>query len=151
MFMSVKDSIQNAMKDALRNKDAVRLNALRMAKGALLHKEKEGAREGGLSEEEATAVLRGEVRKRQQSMETYREHNRPEEVAKLEQEIAILEEFLPQQLDEAALEAHVRAYLAEHPEINHAGKLTGALKKDLGDRADGKMLNEVCRRVLEGA
>ena len=46
------------------------------------------------------------------------------------------------------LEAHVRGYVAEHPEMNHAGKLTGALKKELGDRADGRMLNEICRKVL---
>ena len=47
-------------------------------------------------------------------------------------------------------DADLRAFLAEHPDMNHAGKLTGALKKELGDAADGKVLNEVCRRVLGG-
>jgi hypothetical protein len=38
--------------------------------------------------------------------------------------------------------------LAEHPEINHPGRLTGAMKKELGDSANGKMLNDVCQSVL---
>ena len=42
----------------------------------------------------------------------------------------------------------MRAYLAEHPEMNHPGKLTGAMKKELGDLADGKILNEVCKKAL---
>ncbi len=46
------------------------------------------------------------------------------------------------------LEAYVKNYLAEHPEMNHAGKLTGAIKKELGDRVDGKMLNEICRKAV---
>ena len=65
-------------------------------------------------------------------------------------EIAVLESFLPRQLGEAEIEAKVRACLEAHPELNHAGKLTGVLKKELGDLADGKALNAVCRRVLEG-
>ena len=66
-----------------------------------------------------------------------------------EEEIRVLEEFLPQQLSAAQIEEKVRAYLAEHPGLTHAGKLTGALKKEFGDSADGKLLNEMCRKVLE--
>ena len=95
-------------------------------------------------------AVRREVRKRQQSLETYRELGKEVEAANLEKEIAVLESFLPAQLSEADLEAKIRAYLAEHPDVNHAGKLTGAMKKELGDAADGKVLNAVCRRVLEG-
>ena len=146
--MTIKERIQEAMKEALRAKDQLRLETLRMAKGALLNKEKEGARDQGLSEADAIAALRAEIRKRQQSIETYKEHNRPAEVDRLLQEIAIFEAFLPTQLGEAEVEAKVRAYLEAHPDMNHPGKLTGAMKKELGDLADGKVLNEVCRRVL---
>ena len=146
--MSIKERIQDAMKDALRAKDTPRLECLRMAKGALLLKEKEGT--GPLTEETATTALRAEVKKRQQSLDTYRELGKDDQVAALEKEIEVIESFLPQQLDESALEARVRAYVAEHPEMNHAGKLTGAMKKELGDLADGRMLNEVCKRVVEG-
>jgi uncharacterized protein len=148
--MTIKEKIQEGIKTATKSREQARLDTLRMAKGALLIKEKEKARAEGISDEEAIAVLRSEIRKRQQSMETYQQLGRNDAVEGLKQEIAIMEEFLPQQLSEADIEAKVRAYLAEHPEMNHAGKLTGALKKELGDSADGKILNEVCRRVLGG-
>jgi uncharacterized protein len=147
--MSIRNDLQEAMKDALRNKDSIRLDCLRMAKAALLNKEKEKARDAEISDDEAVQALRAEVRKRQQSIDTYRELGKTDEVAKLEREIEVLESFLPRQLDEAQLRDKVRAYLAEHPELNHPGKLTGALKKELGDLADGKLLNQLCREVLE--
>ena len=117
-----------------------------MVKGALLHKEKESGNE--ISDDDAVQVLRTEVRKRRQSIELFQELGKDEEVTAAKNEIEIIEEFLPKQLSEEDVEAKVRAYLAENPEVNHPGKLTGAMKKELGDTVDGKLLNEVCRRVL---
>jgi uncharacterized protein YqeY len=144
--MPIKEDIQNAIKDAMRNKDSFRLECLRMAKGALLLKEKESS--SGLTDEAAIATLRAEAKKRHQTAETFRELGKEDEAVKSEQEAVIIEEFLPRQLTPEDLESRVRAYLAEHPEINHAGKLTGAMKKELGDQADGKLLNEICGKVL---
>lgn len=147
--MSIKSAIQEAMKEAMKSKDQLRLECLRMAKGALLLKEKEGAKEQELSDELAIVALRAEVKKRQQSIETFEQVGKLDEVERSKQEIAIIESFLPQQLSAEDLEARIRAFLAEHPELNHPGKLTGAVKKELGDLADGKMLNELCKKVLE--
>lgn len=146
--MSIKEEIQNAMKDALRNKETLRLDCLRMAKGALLVKEKDGT--GELTDDMSIAILRSEVKKRQQSIETYQDLGKDDVVAVTKEEIQIIESFLPQQMSAEDLEAKVRAYLDAHPEINHAGRLTGAMKKKLGDAADGKMLNEICQNVLSG-
>lgn len=146
MGMSIKERIQAGIKEAMKSKDAARLACLRMAKGALLLKEK--ASSEALTDEAAVEAVRGEVRKRRQSIEIFREYGKDSEAAVTEEEIRVLEEFLPKQLSADELEARAKDYLAEHPEINHAGKLTGALKKELGDLADGKMLNEVCRKVL---
>lgn len=146
--MSIKADIQEAIKQAMKAKNTPRLECLRLAKGAILLKEKAGPKEQEITDEEAVAALRSEVRKRHDSIETYCGLGKEEEVLKLEQEVRVLEEFLPKQLTEQQLEEKVRAYLGEHPEINHAGKLTGALKKELGDQADGKLLNEICRKVL---
>ncbi len=144
--MSKRDEIQNAIKEAMKNRDSLRLECLRMAKGALLLKEKASANE--LTDEDVVGALRGEVRKRKQSIDIFRQHGKEEEATRAEQEIAVLEEFLPQQLSREALEEKAKACLEARPEINHAGKLTGALKKELGDTADGKILNEVCRSLL---
>ena len=146
--MTIRERIQEGIKQATKDRNTLRTETLRMAKGALLLKEKESPHADGVSDEEAVVALRAEVKKRQQSMETFRQVNRLEMVEQLGQEIAIIEEFLPVQLGEADLEARIRAFLAEHPEINHAGKLTGAMKKELGDLADGRMLMELCKKVL---
>lgn len=144
---TIKQRVEDAIKEATKNRLQARLESLRLAKGALLLKEKEGA--GALTDESAIAVLRAEVKKRQQSIEVFRQVNKPDSIAATEAEIAVLEEFLPKQLSAADLEKKVREYLAAHPDMNHAGKLTGAMKKELGDLADGRMLNEICRKVLE--
>lgn len=144
--MTIKERIQEEMKNALRAKEAKRLECLRMAKGALLMKEKDGS--GEVTDEMAIAVLRSEVKKRQQSIDIFREHGKEAEAVETEAEIAIIDEFLPQQLSADQVEERVRAYLAEHPDMNHPGKLTGAMKKELGDLADGKTLNDLCRKVL---
>lgn len=146
--MSIKNNIQAAMKDAMVHKDSFRLECLRMMKGALLLKEKEGPKDQELDDAEAIRALRAEIRKRQQSIETFRGLGREEEAVSLEHEIAIIEGFLPKLLSAEEIEARVRAHLAAHPEVNHAGKLTGAMKQELGELADGKTLNEICRRVL---
>lgn len=145
--MSIKDQIQNAMKQAMKDRDKPRLECLRMAKGALLVVEKSSAED--LTDDAAIAALRAEVRKRVQSIELFEEIGKDEEAQATRAEIVILEEFMPKQLSEEDLETKVVAYLREHPEIDHAGKLTGAVKKELGDLADGKLLNAVCRKVLE--
>jgi uncharacterized protein len=144
--MTIKEQVQEEMKKALKAHDTLRLESLRMAKGAILLKEKESAAE--LTDEMSSAALRLEIRKRQQSIEIFRQYAKEAEAAATEKEVAIFEEFLPKQLGAEEVEARVRAYMTEHPEMNHAGKLTGAMKKELGDLADGKLLNEICRKVL---
>ncbi len=148
--MSIKQQIQDAMKEAMKAKEATRLECLRMAKGALLLKEKEGAKDAEISDEVAIQTLRSEVRKRQQAVEQFVELGKADEAEAYRKEIAVLEEFLPRQLSPEQLEQRVRDYLAAHPDMNHAGKLTGALKKELGDLADGKALSDICARVLAG-
>ena len=144
--MSIKERLQEEIAKAMKSRESVRLECLRMAKGALLLKEKEGLAE--VTDEIVMAALRAEIRKRQQSIAIFREHGREVEAQATENEIHIFEEFLPKQLSAEDVEAKVRTFLAEHPEMNHAGKLTGAMKKELGDLADGKILNEVCKKVL---
>ena len=144
--MTIKEHIQAEMKSAMKHKHTERLECLRMLKAAVMLKEKETG--NAVSDEEAMAALRSEIRKRQQSLEVFREHGRDAEADATEREIAVIEEFLPRQLSAEEIEARVRACLADHPEINHPGKLTGIMKKELGESADGRLLNEVCRKVL---
>jgi len=148
--VSIRIAVQDALKEAMKNKEQARLECLRLAKAALLVLEKSGPKDHEISDEAAIAALRAEVRKRQQSIETFEQLGRSEEVAALKADISVLEEFLPKRLSEEEVEARVRAYLAANPEVNHAGKLTGAMKKELGDLVDGKVLSTLCQRALGG-
>ena len=145
--MPILQRVQDAMKKAMKNRDTARLECLRMMKGALLIKQKESGRE--LDDKDAVHALRGEVRKRKESLAVFRQYGKNEEAFATEAEIAVIEEFLPQQLSAEQLEEKVRAYLEQHPDITHPGELTGALKNELGDAADGKLLNEICRKALD--
>lgn len=149
--MSIREKIQQAMIQAMKDKNTLRLETLRMMKGAILLKEKSTSREEDIPEQEVIQALRGEIRKRKESIETYRQLGKTEEVEKLEAEIAVIEEFLPKQLSREEVIERVKQYLAEHPEINHPGKLTGAMKKELGELVDGKLLNEVCKELLSSS
>ena len=144
--MSIKERIQEEMTKAMKNQDKFRLECLRMAKAAILVKEKESS--AALTDEMSSSAIRSEVKKRQQSIEVFRQIGKEEDAKSAEREILIFEEFLPKQLSQEEIEARVRAYLTEHPEVNHPGKLTGAMKKELADAADGKLLNEICKKVL---
>ncbi len=148
--MGIMNTVQEAMKQAMKDRDTVRLETLRMVKSALLLKEKSISRSEEMSDDECVSALRSEVRKRKESIETYKQLGKMDEVTKLEKEIAVIEEFLPKQMSRDEVVQRVKQYLAEHPEINHAGKLTGAMKKELGELVDGKLLNEVCRELLGG-
>jgi uncharacterized protein YqeY len=144
--MSIKQRVQEEMTKAMKNQDKFRLECLRLAKAAILLKEKESAAD--LTDEMSAAALRAEIKKRQQSIEIFRQIAKEAEAQAAEKEIGIIQEFLPRQLSAEEIEEKVRAYLAEHPEMVHPGKLTGAMKKELGDAADGKLLNEICRTTL---
>ena len=105
--MDIRENIQEEMKKALKAKDTFRLECLRMAKGALILKDKESS--AALTDEASIVALRAEIRKRQQSIEIFRQHGRETEAASTEREIAIFEEFLPKQLGAEELEARVRS------------------------------------------
>jgi uncharacterized protein len=129
---TLRDQFSEALKTAMRAHDAPRTSTLRM----ILAKVKDidiAARPKGVErvpDEEVTSALRGMVKSRREAIELYRQGNRPELVAKEEAEIAVIEGFLPQQMDEAALAAAVDAAVAEAGATSpkDMGRVMAALK-----------------------
>ena len=111
--MTLRTDFTDALKTSMKAGDSARTSTLRM----ILAKVKDAdiaARPGDpLSDDQVTAVLRGMVKSRRESVELYRQGNRPELAAKEEAEIAVIDGFLPQQMDDAALAAAVDAAVAE--------------------------------------
>jgi uncharacterized protein len=120
------------MKAAMLARDAARTSTIRMILARL--KEVDiAARPSGVEqvpEEQITAMLRSMVKSRRESVELYRQGNRPELAAKEEAEIAVIEDFLPQQMDPAAMEAAVREAVAEAgaTSVKDMGKVMAVLR-----------------------
>lgn len=141
---SLKIRLQEAARQALRDRDRDRLGALRMAQAAVQQREVDERRE--LQDAEVLAVLDKQIKQRRESADQYRDAGRDELAEREEAEIAVLSEFLPQPLDEAELDALIaRAIEAAGAEtVRDMGKVMGQLKPEVQGRTD---MGEVSRKV----
>ncbi|MCG7361613.1 GatB/YqeY domain-containing protein [Roseomonas sp. ACRSG] len=112
--MSLRARFLEEMKASMKAGDAARTSTIRMVMAKLKDTDI-AARPSGVEqvpEEQIVSMLRGMVKSRRESVEMYRQGNRPELAAKEEAEIAVIEDFLPQQMDDAAMQAAVEAAVA---------------------------------------
>jgi uncharacterized protein len=151
--MTIQQKIDSDLKDAMRAKDAVKLGVLRMLKSAMKNAaiEKGGAA-AELDDAEATQVIRKQVKQRQDSIESFEKGGRAELASKEQEELAILNTYLPQAMSSDELAAAVRDAIAEVGATSRAqmGAVMKALQTKLGGRADGKTLSQEVQRQLAG-
>ena len=148
--MSLKDKLTEDMKQAMKDKEAgkLRLSVIRMVRAAIKNVEIDTKAE--LAEEDVIAIVAKEVKMRRDSMEEFKKGQRDDLVAQLEQEIEVLLPYLPQQLTEA----EVREIVTEAVAIAGAttskdmGKVMAVLMPKVKGRADGKLVNNIVRELL---
>lgn len=147
--MTLPEHIDADLKDAMRAKDAGRLNVLRMLKSALKYAAIEKS-EAGLDDAVAVQVIRKQVKQRQDSIESFEKGGRPELAAKEKEELAILNAYLPQGLSADELAAMVRDTIAEVGATSKAqmGAVMKALQTKVAGRSDGKTLSQEVSRQL---
>ena len=149
--MSLRDRIQSDVATAMRSGDALRRDVLRMTQSAAYNLEKRERRT--LSDDDYAAVLSKEVKTRRESVEAFRKGAREDLAAKEEAEIAILSEYLPQQLTEDEIGALVDEAVAATgaTSARDMGKVMGWLSPKTRGRADGKRVSELVARALAAA
>ena len=149
--MSLRDRIQTDVTAAMRSGDALRRDVLRMAQNAAYTIEKRDRRE--LTDDDYAAVLAREVKTRRESVEAFRNGGREDLAAKEEAEIAILSEYLPQQLSEAEIQALVDEGIAATgaSSARDLGKVMGWLAPRTRGRADGKQVSALVAQSLAAA
>ncbi|MEM7697847.1 MAG: GatB/YqeY domain-containing protein [Verrucomicrobiota bacterium] len=139
------NQITEDMKSAMRAKDSLALNTLRMLKSSIKNAaiEKGGA-DAELDDSEVSAVIRKEVKKRQDSIEQYEKAGRSELVEQEETELKLLQSYLPQPLAAAELEALVKEAIAEVGATSRKemGQVMKLLQERVAGRADGKALSQ---------
>jgi uncharacterized protein YqeY len=132
----MKTRVSAALKDAMRARDAVRLSTLRLINAAIKDRDiaargAEGAdHSAGVSDDEVLQILAKMVKQRQESIRSYEEGGRLELAERERAEIAVIEEFLPKQLDDDEVEAAIGAAIDEvgASSLRDMGKVMGALK-----------------------
>ena len=146
--MSLSIEIDNALKDAMKNKDKETLSTLRMLKASLTNKRIELGQE--LSDEQVLAVIKSEVKKRKDSVEAYEQAERPE-LAQIEKtEIEILEKYLPEQMTAEIVKEKAEAVLHNLPEEDkqNFGKVMQAVMAELKGQADGSVVSQVVKELI---
>lgn len=148
--MALEQKIMVDLKAAMLAKDEAALRSLRAIKAAiLLAKTAEGAT-GELSEEAEIKLLQKMVKQRKDSLEIFQQQSRPELAQKEIEEIAVIEKFLPQQMDEAALRSALAGIISKVGATTPAdmGKVMGAANKELAGKADGKTIAAIVKELL---
>ncbi len=149
--MTLQERIDSDTKDAMRAKDAAKLNVLRMLKSALKYAaiEKSGA-DALLDDAEASQVIRKQVKQRHDSIESFEKGGRAELAAKEKEELALLQEYLPKSMSAEELAALVREAIAESGAASRAqmGAAMKAAQARAAGRADGKAISQEVQRQL---
>ena len=147
--MGLVETATAQMKDAMKAKDAPRLNALRNIRAAFLTEMKKDGSET-LDDAVAVGVLRKLAKQRQESIEAFSQANRPERVAEERAELAVIEEFLPRLADEATTRGWVRDAIAASgaASAKELGKVMGALMKAHKDDVDGVLARRLVGELL---
>lgn len=148
--MSLEQKIMTELKAAMLAKDEAALRSLRAVKAAiLLAKTSEGGG-GELKEDDEIKLLQKLVKSRKDSLEIYQQQNRPDLAKKEEEEIAVIEKFLPKQLTPEEIKTALAAIIAETGASSPAdmGKVMGVATKQLAGKADGKTISALVKELL---
>lgn len=146
--MSLETEIMARMKDAMKAKDEVALRGLRAIKAALLLLKTSGTE--NITEEDEMKMLQKLVKQRQDSLDIFNQQNRADLAQKEEEEIRIIEQFLPKQLNEDEIKVVLKEIITElgAKDIKDLGKVMGAATKKLAGQADGKVISALAKEML---
>ena len=146
--MTLNERLQGALTSAIRARDELRRETLRMAIAAAYNEQKAARRP--LTDDEVIAVLARELTRRRESIEAFRSGGREDRAAREEAEAAVIAEFLPRALSEEELREMVRAAIAETGASTprDLGRVMGALAPRTRGRAEGRVVSEMVTREL---
>src|ERR1044072_3751537 len=148
--MSLEQKIQAELKTAMLAKDEKTVRSLRAIKAAIiLAKTSEGAG-GEIKEEDEIKLLQKLVKQRKDSLEIFTQQNRTDLASKEQEEIEVIEKFLPKQLSAEELKVIIANIIAETGASSPAdmGKVMGVATKQLAGKADGKAISALVKELL---
>ena len=148
--MSLKININNAIKEAMKNKDQQSLTPLRAIKTALLmHKTQKGS-DQSVSNEDEMKILQRLVKQRKDSAEIYRNQGREDLALPELKEVELIQNFLPKPFSDKEIEIEVKKIIDQINAngMKDMGKVMGIAAKNMLGKADGKIISSVVRKLL---
>jgi uncharacterized protein YqeY len=148
--MSFTNEINEDLKNAMRSKDEAALRALRAIKSALLLAKTEKGGDAEVDEETGIKILQKLAKQRKESIDIYKNQNRPELAETEIQELAIIEKYLPKQMDEEQVRAVIEIIIKANGFQGSAniGKLMPLAMKELQGKTDGKLISTIAKELL---
>ncbi len=149
IIMSLENTINEAIKTAMRAKDKVALDSLRAIKSQILLLKTE-AREVEVTAEQEIAILQRMVKQRKDSYDQFTAQGRNDLAEVEEAQMKVIEQFLPKQLSSEELEAEMKNIITEAgaESIKDLGKVMGIASKSLAGKSDGKSISEMAKKLL---
>lgn len=148
--MALLEKISEDMKTAMKSGEKLRLETLRSIRAGLLEKQVEKRPSGGMIPDDEIVVLNAAAKKRKEAASIYRQNNRAELAEQEEQELTIIQEYLPKQLSLNEVEAIVRTAIqtAGAASGKDFGKVMPLVMKELKGKADGRLIQETVKKLL---
>jgi uncharacterized protein YqeY len=153
--MSLRATLNDAMKEAMKAKDAKRLSTVRLVLAALKDRDIAARSETSkdlVGDDEILTLLAKMIKQREESASVYRQGNRPELAQNEEDEIAVIRSFMPAQMDEAQMVEAVKAVIAESgaASIKDMGKVMAVLKERYAGQMDFSKASAATKAALSG-
>lgn len=147
--MSLENTISEAIKTAMREKDKTALDALRAVKAQIILLKTEG-KGSEVSEDQEIAILQRMIKQRKDSFDQFTAQNRSDLAEVETAQMKLIEKYLPQQLSADELEAAMKAIIAETgaSSVKDLGKVMGIAGKTLTGKSDGKSISEMAKKLL---
>lgn len=148
--MPLQENIDKDIKSAMLSKDGARLRGLRAIKAALLIAKTEKGASEVLTEEAEVKVLQKLVKQRKESAEIYQQQNRNDLFQIEQEEMQVIEAYLPQQMSREELAAYIKNVIKQSgaESMKDMGKVMGLVNKELAGKADGKTISELVKELL---
>jgi uncharacterized protein YqeY len=148
--MNLEEKIMGEMKEAMKSKNEAALRSLRGIKAEIIKAKTEPGAGGQISAEKETALLQKMVKQRRDSLGIYKEQNREDLAQKEQEELDVIERFLPAQISDEELRSELRNIIADMGASSPAdmGKVMGAATKKLAGKAEGKAISAAVKELL---
>lgn len=146
----IANTIDQEIKQAMLAKDQAKLRGLRAIKAALLLAKTEKGSAEEITEEAELKILQRLVKQRKESADIYKQQGREDLSIVEEEEIEVISNFMPKQLDKAEIEAVISQIIKDSgaSSVKEMGKVMGLANKELAGKADGKLIAEIVKSLL---